>query len=220
MKTVAVIPAYNESGRIGFVAEKASQFVDFVIVVDDGSRDSTAEEVQALGKNIKCLRHRVNLGKGAALKTGCEAALAIGAEYIVFLDGDGQHRPEKIPEFLRIFRNQAVDIVFGSRSIGRDMPAAMMFGNKVLSLTCSLLFHVYISDTQSGFRAFRSSAYPKIKWQSRDYSVETEIAVKAGKNKLKFREIDIETIYTNIYKGTTFVDGLRIFFNMLMWKFI
>jgi len=218
MKSVAVIPAYNEETRVRRVVEKASQYVDQVIVIDDGSSDRTWESVQGVNEKVIPLRHKINLGKGAAMKTGCEAALKKGAEIIVLMDADEQHKPEKISDFLKILENDEVDIVFGSRSIGRDMPIIKMLGNKFFSLTSSILFKIYISDTQSGFKAFKTSIYPKIRWDSSDYSVETEIVVNAGKNKLKFREIDIETIYTNIYKGTTFVDGIRIFINMLIWR--
>jgi len=218
MKTIAVIPAYNEDKNVREVVGRAMKFVDQVVVVDDGSTDCTYKTLEGLEARVVVLRHKVNLGKGAALKTGCAAALQLGADIIVMLDADGQHKPEKIPEFIKQFENKEVQIVFGSRNIGRDMPLVMMLGNKLLSLTSSILFKVYISDTQSGFRAFRAAVYPKIEWYSTDYSVETEVVVRTGKHKLPFREIDIETIYTNIYKGTTFVDGIRIFINMLIWR--
>ncbi|MFH1822852.1 MAG: glycosyltransferase family 2 protein [Patescibacteria group bacterium] len=136
------------------------------------------------------------------------------------MDSDGQHKPEDISRFIEKLEKDNLDIVFGSRRIGKDMPLVMMLGNKFLSLSLSLLFKIYISDTQSGFRAIRSSVYPKIKWNSTRYAVETEMIVNASKNKLKFGEIEIQTIYRDNYKGTTIFDGLRIFYNILMWRII
>ena len=220
MKTVAVIPAFNEGSRIKYVVAKAINYVDIVIVVDDGSTDDTFEMSNNIDVKVTTLRHKINLGKGAALKTGCEAALKLGADIIVLMDADGQHNAEDIPRFIKEITQTDVAIVFGSRKIGKAMPFIMMLGNKFLSLTTALLFKIYITDTQSGFRAMRADIYSKIKWDSPRYSVETEMVVKVGKNKLKFKEILIETIYSDNYKGTTFIDGIRIFINMLIWRIV
>ncbi|MDP2683931.1 MAG: glycosyltransferase family 2 protein [bacterium] len=218
MKSVLVVPAFNEKSRIIEVLKKASKFVDNVIVIDDGSTDNTYEIIKSIGNNVIALRHKINLGKGAAMKTGCEAAIKIGTDIIIFMDADGQHNPKDIPSFINKIKEENLDIVFGSRKIGKDMPLVMMLGNKFLSIATSLLFGIYISDTQSGFRAFKMSVYDKIKWNSTRYSVETEIIVNASKKKLRRGEVEIETIYNDDYKGTTILDGIRIFINMLIWR--
>lgn len=220
MKTIVVIPAFNEGNRVRDVVIKALDYVDKIIVIDDGSVADKRPLVNNISDKIIVLRHRINLGKGSALKTGCEAAIKLGADIIILMDADGQHNPKDIPRFIKEIKEKNVDIVFGSRKIGKDMPLVLMLGNKFLSIVTSLLFGIYISDTQSGFRAFRANIYPKIKWNSTRYSVETEIIVNAGKNKLKIGEIEIETIYHDKYKGTTIFDGFRIFFNMLIWRII
>lgn len=220
MKTIVVIPAYNEEKRIKDVLVRIKDFADKIVVIDDGSTDGTSKVARSINDKIIVLRHKVNLGKGAALKTGCLAALKLGAEVIVIMDADGQHKPEDTPQFIKEIREKNVDIVFGSRKIGKDMPLMMMLGNKFLSVIINLLFRVYISDTQSGFRAFKANIFDKIKWNSHNYSVEAEMIVNTGKNKLKYSEIVIDTIYNDKYKGTTIFDGLRIFFNLLIWKII
>ena len=220
-KIIAVIPAFNESGQIQKVLRKTINYVDSIIVVDDGSDENKfnyKKNNTIINSNIIYLRHRINLGKGAALKTGCEAAIKLGANIIIFMDADGQHMPEDIPRFIKKIEKNNLDIVFGSRKIGRDMPFMMMFGNKLLSIAVSLFFGIYISDTQSGFRALKASSYPKIKWNSDRYSVETEIIVNTAKYKLKYQEITIETIYHDNYKGTTIFDGIKLFFNILKWR--
>lgn len=220
MKTVVVIPAFNEEKRIGAALSKIVNNVYKIIVVDDGSKDRTSEVASSVSNQIVTLRHGINLGKGAALKTGCEAAIKIGADIIVFMDADGQHDQKDIPRFVEILEKENYDIVFGSRIIGKDMPLVMMLGNKFLSIAMTLLFKIYVADTQSGFRAFKTSAYPKIKWNSTKYSVESEIIVNTSKRGLKYKEIEIQTIYHDDYKGTTIFDGIKIFVNLLVWKII
>ncbi len=217
MKTAAVIPAYNEGNNIKNVLNEVSQFVDEIIVVDDGSEDETYEIIS--NYPVRALRHEINLGKGAAMKTGCEAALKLNCDVILCLDADGQHKPDDIPRFLEKLQ-QDNDIVFGSRTIGRNMPLAMFLGNKFLSAAICRLFKVYLSDTQSGFRAFTKSAYEKMRWESNDYSVETEMIINMAKNNLRFKEIEIDTIYHDNYKGTTPVHGMQIFLKILKWKFL
>ena len=220
MKRILVIPVLNEGDRIRSLLKGSMNYVDQIIVVDDGSSESKKAIADGISQKVIVLRHRINLGKGAAMKTGCEAAIRLGADIIILMDGDGQHKPEDIPRFVDELVGKNVEIVFGSRKIGRDMPLVMMLGNKFLSLATSLLFRIYVSDTQSGFRAFKSKIYPLITWNSSRYSVETEMIVNVGKNKLKFSEINIETIYKDDYKGTTVFDGLKIFFNMIIWRIL
>ena len=97
MKAIAVIPAYNEAERIGRIIPDVKKQVDKVIVVDDGSRDATARNAQQKGAMV--VSHAVNLGKGAALKTGCDVALKLKADAIIVMDADGQHKASDIPLF-------------------------------------------------------------------------------------------------------------------------
>ena len=82
----------------------------------------------------------------------------------------------------------------------------------------SFLYGIDINDTQSGYRAFSAEAYKKIRWNASDYSMETEMISKAGKQKLKYVQIPIGTIYSDKYKGTTIIDGMKIVFNMVRWR--
>ena len=80
------------------------------------------------------------------------------------------------------------------------------------------MYKIKLKDTQCGYRAFSAKAYKKIKWKSSDYSMESEMIANVGKHHLKYAEIPIQTIYSDKYKGTTIVDGIKIVFNMLLWK--
>lgn len=219
MKTSVIIPVLNEGNQISQIIEKTRKLVDLIIVVDDGSTAQKKVPQNLTNHGVIVLYHVINLGKGAALKTGCQAAISRGAEIIIMMDGDGQHKPEDIPRFINMLTDNDLDIVFGTRKKSYSMPFVMKFGNRFLSFVSSFLFGIHLADTQCGFRAFRSRILPSINWNSTRYSVETEIIMRAGKGKLKFRELEIDTIYHNKFKGTTFIDGIRIFINMLIWKF-
>ena len=162
------------------------------------------------------LRHIINLGKGASVKTGCDFALRKGAEQLILIDSDGQHNPKDIPRFLESLKE--ADIVFGYRKFDKNMPFVLKFGNWFINFTTRLLYEIDLRDTQCGYRAFTSEAYKKIRWKANDYSMESEMIANAGKRHLKYKEIPIQTIYTDKYKGTTFLDGIKIVFNMFLWR--
>jgi len=222
MKTVVIIPAYNEGKMIKNVLKNVLNLnilPENIVIIDDCSQDNTYEVASNINPLIHILRHEINLGKGGALKTGCEAALKLGADIIVCMDADDQHNPADISRLIEKI-SEDNDIVFGSRIIDKDMPLTKFIGNKFLSSIICTFFKILIHDTQSGFRAFTASAYRKIKWESTDYAVETEMIVKTAENNLKFTEIGIATVYHDDYKGTTPINGLQILFKILKWKFL
>lgn len=215
-KSVLVLPAHNEASRIGKVIGDVSRYVDEVIVVDDGSADDTSQVARGAGAIV--VRHRINLGKGAALKTGSEAAISIGAEVVVFMDADGQHPADKIPQLLHEIYDGGYDAVFTFRPLDNDMPAYRRFGNMTLNLFARQLFHVYLSDIWCGFRAFKASIYQKVQWAQTSYSADVEMALRVAKHKLKYCEVGIPAIYHDAYKGVSIIDGIKLLFTMLIWR--
>lgn len=211
MNTIALIPAYNEEKTIADVITKTKSHVDQVLVIDDGSADATSAKAASAGAII--VQHKVNLGKGAALKTGCEYAVQHGAQNIVVLDADGQHEPKEIPHFLKALEQH--DVVFSYRKVPDTMPFMMRFGNTFINRALRTIYDVNVQDSQCGYRAFTTAVYPKIKWDAQDYYVETEMILRVGKNKLKHTSIPIETIYADKYKGTTVLDGVKIVAKMI-----
>ncbi len=212
-KIWAVIPAYNEGKNIRNIIKKTKKYVDKVIVIDDGSKDNTSEIAEKSGAIV--LKHIINLGKGAALKTGCDYA-AKNAKFIIVLDADAQHSPEDLPRFIE--KLSKYDIVFGYRKLSSKMPLILRFGNWFISNVVGILYNLRLNDTQSGFRAFSREAYRKIRWNASDYSMESEMISKVGKQRLKYVQIPIQTIYSDKYKGTTVIDGIKIVLNMVWWK--
>jgi len=216
MHDFIVIPAHNEEKHISAVVEGANKYSQHVIVVNDGSTDQTALIAKESGAVV--LTHKINLGKGAALKTGCDYAIRCGAQRIVVIDADGQHNPEKIPLFLAALDQD--EIVFSYRKKSSVQPAILKFGNNFINKTMHFLFGVDIIDSQCGYRAFTAEAYKKVRWNAADYYMETEMIIKAGKNKLRYSQIPIETIYSDNYKGTTVIDGAKIVLKMLGGKIL
>jgi polyprenyl-phospho-N-acetylgalactosaminyl synthase len=214
-----IIPSFNEGKRLAETLQKATQYIpaEKIIVVDDGSRTP-----ETLPKNAGSwlLRHRLNLGKGAAMRTGADFAFEHGADAIIYMDADCQHDPAELPIFIEHLDN-GYDVVFGSRKPTLHAPLIRIFGRKLTSLYTNLLFGIYVADTLSGYRALTRSAYKKCIWNSDRYAVESEMIARIGKHKnsLRIVEIPIETIYMDKYKGMTVIDAIRLMFSSIIWKF-
>jgi glycosyltransferase involved in cell wall biosynthesis len=213
MGVIIIIPAHNEAAPIPRVIQAAKNYGQ-VVVVDDGSTDGTAAVARQHGAVV--LQHVVNLGKGCALKTGCDYAVREGAESIIVIDADAQHDPHDIPVFLK--KLEGHDIVFGYRMLSEEMPGILRFGNNFINGVAAFLYGLRLHDTQCGYRAFTREAYNKLRWSAQDYSVESEMVSGAGKHKLRYAEVPIKTVYTNKYKGTTVIDGVKIVLKMFWWK--
>lgn len=213
MKISVVIPAYNEEKRIGSVLSEIKKMGFEALVVDDGSTDKTSGVAKRFTPYV--LRHCLNLGKGAALKTGCQAAFDLGAKAVVIMDSDGQHKPSDIPKFIEALKK--CEVVFGRRDF-RGTPLVRLVGNKLISFLVKLFFGIKVKDILCGFKAFTKKAYKKIKWNSLGYSVETEIAAMAGKRRLKYCEVEVATVYYDKFKGLTVTGGIEILVDILRFK--
>ena len=162
------------------------------------------------------LTHKVNLGKGAAMKTGYDYAMSKGAENIVMLDSDGQHRPSDLPKFFKALDKYGA--VFSYRKSKSSMPKVLRVGNWWLSTLTHFLFNVKIRDSQCCFRGFTSDAYKRIRWICSNFAADNEMIANVGSKNIKYTEVPIDTIYLDLYKGTTVVSGLRIGWKMLLMK--
>lgn len=213
-KIYAVLPARNEEKTISDLVKKARKNVNKVIVVNESSEDGTAELARKAGAFV--LNHAVNLGKGAAQKTGNDYAVLNGADVIVNLDADGQHDPSEIPKLLEGLKDS--DLVVGVRKFNRDMPFVKRAWNFGISKLFSILYGVRVVDQQCGFRAFSAETYKKIRWKSTDYLVETEMLINLLKRKLKLKQVPIETIYTRDHGGVSPIYGFKHLAAMLLWR--
>lgn len=211
-----IIPAYNESKYISTVLERVNQVTQAVIVVDDGSSDSTFQIASKHAEYV--LRHKINLGKGAALKTGCEFAFKqLGATGVIFIDGDDQHDPTLLTQFATGLMEY--DIVLGVRSFDNNMPLLRIMMNRLASFFVLILFGMYVPDIPCGFKAISKKAYQKINWKSRDYAVEMEIAARLAQFRFRYTTVAIPTVYHDLDRGMTIVDTMTIIPQFISWRF-
>jgi glycosyltransferase involved in cell wall biosynthesis len=213
-KTVSIIiPAKDEEKHIQFLIKTVSQLYDDIniIVINDGSTDNTAIIAQKHTPHV--LSHSINLGKGAALKTGCEYAFNyLNADYVIMMDADEQHAPSDISKFLEKI-NERHEIILGVRSF-KGMPLVPTYSNMLISFIFLVFFRRYIPDIPSGFKAISKNAYKHIFWKSAGYEVEMEIAQKIAQKKLEFTTVPIKTIYPEYVRGMTPLDGIKAIFKL------
>jgi glycosyltransferase involved in cell wall biosynthesis len=192
---LAIIPAYSEGRFIGGVVRQVLQHVQAVLVIDDGSSDNTAAEAEAAG--AKVIRHATNLGKGAALKTGLEYAVSIGAPFYLFLDGDGQHDPSEIPAFIEAINCSNAHLVVGNRMRNLEpMPLIRRWTNQFMSWQIGRICKIPVPDSQCGFRLARKELLPVLMAPSNRFEFESEIIILAARGGFRLCFVPIRTIYT------------------------
>jgi glycosyltransferase involved in cell wall biosynthesis len=219
MEIFVVIPLFNEKKHIAEVLSEVSKNKLPIIVVDDGSSDNSKLIVRNLKlKNLTLLEHKINLGKGAAMKTGADYAFDRGADAVIFMDSDGQHLASDLPEFTEALESGKYDVILGSRNFGYGVPLVRFLGNKFASVVMAFLFRVYVSDVICGFRAVTKAGYAKTRWDSDGYGVETEMVARIGKYRLRFCEVPVETVYNDKVKGVTILDAFGIFGQVVKWR--
>ncbi len=213
----AVIPAFNEGDRIGEVIKGTLKHASHVIVVNDCSTDNTSAVATACGATVLDLP--VNSGAGYATRAGCDLALSTGAKIIVTIDADGQHNPDEIPKLIQLLNAEQLDIVFGFRPRNSEMPFINKVGGTLLYHLSNLLFNVAIKDTQTGFHAFTADCYPKLRWTSNRYAFVSEFIYKIYENKLRCKEVTVQTIYNDKLGGMRKRDGIKSIALMFLWRF-
>lgn len=198
MKTLVIIPCKNLAEEVGDVVRGiAALDIDLdVVVVDDGSTDATSEAAAKAGAHI--LRHEENLGKGAALKTGFEYAVAKGYEAVITMDGDGQHDPSAIPDFMDAMEKTGADVIVGTRmhAVG-EMPKIRVWTNKTTSRIISFLARQNIPDSQSGYRMIRTTVLRDVvrSFVTTRYDAESELLIRAARRGYRIAAVGIKSIY-------------------------
>ena len=212
MKIWIVMPACNEERSIGRVLEalKREGWRE-IIVVDDGSRDRTAEIARSRGALV--VKHERNMGLGAALRTGLNKSRELGADCAVTFDADGQHDPKAVRALVEALGG--ADLVIGVRQ-HFGIPLHKRVGNSILNLITFLFSGVFM-DSQSGSRAFGKRALEAIRIRSNRYEVSSEIIIRARERGLRLKMVPVKCFYTTYSKarGTTIASGLRIFLELL-----
>ncbi|MDP8208388.1 MAG: glycosyltransferase family 2 protein [Candidatus Electryonea clarkiae] len=217
-KIAAIIPVYLYSPHLEPMLEKITGFIprERVLIVDDGSPNDISEKA---GKNgFLSLRHHKNLGKGAALRTGFNYWVSRGIEWVITLDGDGQHDPADIPKFIDALKNLKADLFIGSRMTNmKNMPFDRQLSNRLTSRVLSLITHQHIEDSQCGFRLIKLEALKGINWKENGFAFESEMILSFAKRKKKMQFVPIKTIYFHdeVSSMQRFKDTLR-FLRMIL----
>ncbi len=214
-KTCAVIPFYNEKNTIQKVIDKTLEYVDYLILVDDGSNDDYSISYNK-EKSI-LLKHDYNRGKGAALKTGLRHAIIQNYEYTVCFDADLQHPPENIPDFIEKLKTN--DFVAGNRMLNKsNMPFQRILSNSITSFLLSKKSGIKIPDSQNGFRAYKTSIIPNLLNISDGWAAESEMLILAGRKRYKYDFVKIPTIYANDSSKMQPIRAIISFINAIIFK--
>lgn len=215
-----VIPAFNEAQSVGDVVRRVRQQFPHVVVVDDGSHDNTAAVASAAGAAV--VRHLLNRGQGAALKTGIDYSLGRGADVIVTFDSDGQHRVEDVNALLAPVLSGEYDAALGSRFLRNE--SAVPFGRKV-TLKLGVLFTrivsgIRVTDTHNGFRVLSRQAAEQLQIRQDRMAHASEILDEIARLKLRYLEVPTRILYTDYsrQKGQRSSAALRIVWDFLIGK--
>jgi glycosyltransferase involved in cell wall biosynthesis len=212
---VAIIPFFNEEHFLSRVIADTLPHVDFLILVNDGSTDGSKDKIPQDPK-ILLIESPVNEGKGAALNHGFREAIALNAEFVITLDGDGQHSPECIPEFFE--KLKANDCVIGARKkIPGIMPPQRILSNFLTSLMLSMKVGRKVRDSQSGFRGYRVAALSGNLPKNTGFMAETEILINLLRKNLRLGYVEIPTIYEDQQSKMNPIESILHFIRLMLF---
>ena len=194
-KVCVVMPTYNNGGTLHDVVERVLAYCADVIVVNDGCTDNSAEILASFGEHITVVDYGRNRGKGYALKQGFKKAKALGFDYALTIDSDGQHFPEDIPLFVEALEQHLGALIVGSRNLNQEnMPGGNTFVNKFSNFWFKIQTGISLPDTQTGYRLYPLKHMPSLALLTSRYEAELELLVFSA-----WRGIDLFPVKINVF---------------------
>ena len=196
MSVIVGIPAYNEEKNIAVIITKLKKITDKIIVCDDGSSDLTSNVAEGLGAIV--IKHKKNLGYGAAIRSIFLKAKNLDCKILVTFDADGQHRVEDVNKVITPINNGKSDIVIGSRFLDeseKEVPSYRKVGIKVITKITNASIKKQLTDSQSGFRAYSKKVLERLSPSESGMGVSTEILIKASSKNFRISEVPIKILY-------------------------
>ena len=221
MSTYIIIPAFNESPGLAAVLESLLPLNYGIIVIDDGSTDETYKIAGTFP--VLLIRHVFNLGQGAALETGMEAARKLNADFVIHFDADGQHNPSDIAQLLVPLQKDKADIVFGSRFLEKK-PSGLNFTKKIILKAGRwinyLITGILLTDAHNGLRAFNKKALHSIHFHQPGMAHASEILYEVRRKSLRYLEMPVHIRYTDYSKrkGQGLLNSVNILFHLFFKK--
>jgi len=189
-----IVPTYNNQKTLKKVLDSILDFTTNIIIVNDGSTDSTSEILKSYSQ-VTQIHHPKNLGKGRALRNGFRKALELGFEYAITIDSDGQHFAADILVFLKAIQDEPNALLIGSRNMTQEnVPKKSSFGNKFSNFWFKFETGIKLDDTQSGFRLYPLRLLPK-RFFTNKFEFEIEVIVRSAWKGIVVKNIPIQVLY-------------------------
>ncbi|MDA9660078.1 glycosyltransferase family 2 protein [Pseudomonadota bacterium] len=214
-----VVPAFNEASVIADTLKKIEPFFKNIVVVNDGSSDETSKILQDC--NVFTINHAINLGVGAAIKTGFDYIISNcnDAFAVITFDADGQHNIEDAVVIANELINSEKDVVFGSRFLGfqKNIPIIKRYVLQLVAKITTKISKVSLSDAHNGLKGIKISAIKKINIEINSYAYESELIMQIAKHNLQYMEVPTNVIYSeySLQKGQKLLNGLIILEDLL-----
>jgi glycosyltransferase involved in cell wall biosynthesis len=226
MKLSVIIPVYNEAESIGAILKRVQNtgLASEIIVVDDGSADGTREALAQLDgqDKVRVILHEKNQGKGAAVRTGLNAA---SGEIMLIQDADLEYDPRDYPALLKPLEEGIADVVYGSRFLGGPRRVVMfwhMVANHLLTFMTNILYDTILSDMETGYKVFRRKVIEGMPLHAKRFDFEPEFTAKVLKRHYRIYEVPISFNPRDYSQGKKIKlkDAFEAVWTLLKYRFV
>lgn len=210
-KVCVLIPTYNNAHALKGVLDDVLQFTDQVVVVNDGSTDTTAEILQQFPQ-VSIVHYPSNRGKGFALRQGFKRAVELGYSYAISIDSDGQHFADDLPKFLEKLKDHPAAIIIGARNMDQaSVPGKSSFGNAFSNFWFKVETGLAMRDTQSGYRLYPVKLLQEISFVTNKFEFEIEVLVRSAWSGIEITEVPVKVFYAEKGKRVSHFRPFRDF---------